>query len=42
VLRKEGIPLVFESKQFKGKDLVKSTYEKEIAASLHEIIKKKW
>jgi hypothetical protein len=28
VLMQEGRPLAFESKQFKGKDLVKSTYEK--------------
>jgi hypothetical protein len=28
ILMQEGRPLAFESKQFKGKDLVKSTYEK--------------
>jgi hypothetical protein len=28
VLTREGRPLAFEIKQFKGKDLLKSTYEK--------------
>jgi hypothetical protein len=40
VLMQEGRPLAFESKQFKGNDLVKSTYEKEMATILHAI--KKW
>jgi hypothetical protein len=39
VLTQERRPLAFESKQFKGKDLVKSTYEKEMEASLHAIKK---
>jgi hypothetical protein len=39
-LMQEGEPLAFESKQFKGKDLVKSTYEKEMAKNFHAI--KKW
>jgi hypothetical protein len=30
VLMQEGRPLAFESKQLKGKDLVKYTYEKEM------------
>jgi hypothetical protein len=37
VLMQEGRPLAFESKQFKGKYLVKSTYEKEMEAILHAI-----
>ena len=37
ILMQEGIPLDFESKQLKGKDLVKSTYEKEMVAILHVI-----
>jgi hypothetical protein len=40
ILRQEGRPLDFQSKQFKRKYLVKSTYEKEMEAILHEI--KKW
>lgn len=41
VLKQEGRPLDFESKQFKGKYLVKSTYEKEMLEILHAI-KKCW
>jgi hypothetical protein len=40
VLMQEGRPLDFESKQLKGKYLVKSTYEKEMSTILHAI--KKW
>jgi len=37
VLTQEGRPLDFESKQLKGKELVKSTYEKEMESILHVI-----
>jgi hypothetical protein len=40
VLTQQGRTLAFESKQIKGKYLVKSTYEKEMVAILHAI--KKW
>ena len=40
VLKQEGRPSTFESKQFKGNDMVKSTYEKEMARILHAV--KKW
>ena len=33
----EGRPLAFEIKQFKGNDMVKSTYEKEMATILNTI-----
>ena len=37
LLLQEGIPLSFESKQFKGRHFVKSTYEKEMTTILHVI-----
>ena len=37
LLLQEGIPLSFESKEFKGTDFVKSTYEKEMKIILHVI-----
>ena len=39
VLMQEGKPLSFESRQLKGKNLVKPIYEKEMLAILHEIHK---
>jgi len=40
VLMQEGRPLAFESRKLKGRDLEKSTYEKEMLAILHAI--RKW
>ena len=40
VFMQEGTPLDFESKQLKGKYLMKSTYKREMAGILHAI--KKW
>jgi hypothetical protein len=40
VLMQEGRPLAFESRPFKGKDLQKPIYEKEMMAILHAL--KKW
>ena len=37
LLLQEGIPLSFESKEFKGTDFVKYTYEKEMTIILHVI-----
>jgi len=37
VLRKEGKPLAFTSKQFFEKHLGKCTYEKEMFVILHEV-----
>lgn len=40
VLMQEGRPLAFESRKLKGRDLEKSTYEKEMLAILHAV--RKW
>jgi hypothetical protein len=37
IFMQEGKPLDFDSKQLKGKDLVNSTYEKEMSSILHTI-----
>jgi len=39
VLMQEGRPLAFESRKLKGRDLEKSTYEKEMLAILHAVRK---
>ena len=36
----EGTPIAYESCQFKGKDLLKLVYEKEMMAILHAV--KQW
>ena len=37
ILMQEGRPIAFESFQFKGKDLLKLVYEKEMMAILHVV-----